>query len=243
MNHSSDNENNPRSLSPAAQFLQAARNAIHKKVGDGVTSSLMHNAMQMALEGRMKFWMNDAEDLNCTQVYSNAGRFHPLNRQFYATAISYGNLSYAKLSEANSGIAPWTAARTYGPRGSYGREQFLGQGRVAETMAVLLPAKASEAKEGTRLYHDRATEKHFAVWWVTSMTDQEIIICRYSRTDDCTHPFERTGSPTKRWKMGRDEWRELQAPMLAENAAAKARTVLARTQAKEEEHKRYGFSA
>lgn len=200
-------------LSPAVAFLTATKAAMPSTVGDRVRISAMHDAMDIALRCRFKFDKDDADRLKRFGIKTCVGVFRPLEERYYAVACNHGG-TYARMWEAHTGMKPWMALLVLSlPDHRNGRgSEVLNDNRLAVGMGVLIPSDPEDDPDLPRY-------ENAQVWWCTSMTKDEIVLCRYRLTADRRHPFHREGTPAKKWKLTRAQWEALQ-PKPAEQAAA-----------------------
>ncbi len=193
--------------SPAVQFLMAAQAAMPSTIGDRMRIVAMSEAMEIAVRCRFKFNIGDEKLLDDFGIRCQVGVFRPMD--YYAMACQCGG-TYAKMWEAANKTKPWMASRAIGsiPVAFGTREHaIMPKNRVADGMGVLINCLEDDDEPGLQRFEDAQ------VWWVTSVTDREIVICRYRKNPKYKYrdaPFNRCGSPAKRRKLTRQQWEELQ---------------------------------
>ncbi|HCK4566034.1 TPA: hypothetical protein N0H12_006808, partial [Pseudomonas aeruginosa] len=62
-------------VSAGLGFMRAAFNGIGKSVGDRERSKLLHEAMEIAIKGKMAFDLDDVEPMNRLQMTTSVGVF------------------------------------------------------------------------------------------------------------------------------------------------------------------------
>lgn len=196
----------PRSApgqSPALTFLASAYDAMPATLNEGDRVDCMSRAMKIAIECRFQFDKQDAEVLKTLEIDTSAGVFRPLHQNFYTMACTSGG-TYPRLWEAAHAIKPWIAEEVLAPR-LHGRPEVFRDNRVAPGLGILIPVPIDQDE----LTLARLDGKQ--VWLCTSMTNDDIVLCRYRLSEDRGSPYESSGNPVKKWKVGREEWAALRA--------------------------------
>lgn len=197
-----------QNVSTGLSFMQAAKAAMPKSLGDRERIAAMSDAMRLAIRNRFVFDKEDAAQLVRMGIETCVGVFRPLD--FYLQACLHGG-TYPKMWEAHHKQRPWMARNVVVPYWLMGghRTTVRERGRVTERLGVLLPQ--------TFAPHDPHTMDvdGMQVWWVTSMTDEAVNLCQYRQqiTDfpkrDNEAPFKRPGHPFRIRKLTRTQWKEL----------------------------------
>jgi hypothetical protein len=212
--------NKEKTISAGLAFMQAAAAAMPKTLGDRERIAAMSEAMRLAVRNRFAFAKQDVDALRRLGIETCVGVFRPLD--YYQEACSAGG-TYAKMWEAHHGQKPWLALKAIVPRylqRDYGRTEIQENNRVAIGLGVLMPQSFDEPDKFTLPFQG------LQVWWVTSMTDETITVCRYRVTpkelEDRHYetPFLRTGHPFRIRKLSRDQWKELNAAPVEDKQAA-----------------------
>lgn len=183
--------------SSALEFLQTARDAMPKGIGDRLYSATMNELMSTAIRCQMAFKGGDMQALESLSFSRSVGVFYPYSEGFYSQACRVGG-TYPALWEKRKGIRPWRANLLLkNDRG----------GRVAPGIAVLL-----FPDDGKGL----ATSAGLQVLWCTSLTDDHIVLCRYRG------PYVnfREGRPMGRIKLDREQWAAAMLPGAASPSPA-----------------------
>ncbi len=81
---------NNTSVSAGLGFMRAAFNGIGKSVGDRERSKLLHEAMEIAIKGKMAFDLDDVEPMKRLQMTTSVGVFRPFSDHNYFTACLAG---------------------------------------------------------------------------------------------------------------------------------------------------------
>lgn len=182
-------------------FMQGAVAAMPSSIGEHMRASVLCDLMTTAIECRFKFSKEDAEPLSGLSFRCQYGVFSPLD--YYAMACSAGG-TYPKMWESHFGFKPWIAlqalvsTRTRGKHSSV--TSLKEKQRVAEGICVLFPLKESDEESDLECYEGKA------LWKCTSISKDDIILCRYRRKSQA---FESNRTPAKRMKLSREEWASL----------------------------------
>lgn len=192
--------NAPLTVSPALLFLTTARGSLPKGIGDRDWHAFMSGVMGMAIDTKMIFDSNDGKALDRLSSRCQYGVFSPIGENWYIQACRVGG-TYCRMYEKAVGLAPWIAPLTLPQRNV---EHPRVSARVAPRIGVVLPKTEND---------DPTAEKTRAgdqVWWCTSLTNDQIILCRYRQSAQTSSDYG-NGPPIKRWKLTRAEWKELHA--------------------------------
>lgn len=197
-----------RAESAGMQFLRVTRDAMPSTLGDRVRIQAMCEALSLAIRCKFKFDLSDGDKLanrgwGAYSITTSVGVFRPLDEHYYAEACVHGG-TFARMWEAHLGRKPWMAPNVVGcrNRGASSVEE-LGENRVAVGLGVLIPR--DPASDDDSLAHTRDRQ----VWWCTSVSKDEIVVCRYRFEEGRRYPFGRqSGAPAKRLKMDRKQWDE-----------------------------------
>lgn len=220
-NHDDESATTPRAESAGMIFLRATRDAMPSTIGDRVRIQAMCEALSLAIRCKFKFDVADAEKLanrgwGAYSIHTSVGVFRPLDGHYYAEACVHGG-TFARMWEQHTGQRPWIAPNVVGcrARGASSVEE-LGENRVAPGLGVLVH-RDPEADDNS-LAHTRDRQ----VWWCTSSSKDEIILCRYRFEEGSRYPFGRSsGAPAKRLKLDRKQWAEfVKEPVRAAEPAA-----------------------
>lgn len=210
--------NKDQNISAGLAFMQAAAAAMPKTLGDRERISGMSDAMQLAVRNRFAFAKQDAEALQRLSIHTCVGIFRPLD--YYQQACIHGG-TYARMWEAHHNQKPWVARRGITASQVFRGFSILANNRVAVGMGVLMPESMDTPDDATLLVEG------MQVWWVTSMTDELIRVCRYRLTPEemadrhRDTPFKHHGrSPFRIRTLMREEWDELNAEPVEEKQAA-----------------------
>lgn len=218
-------EHEAKSVSAGLAFIQAAAAAMPRTLGDRERIAAMEEAMRLAVRNRFAFDKDDAEALNRFRITTCVGKFRPM--AYYGMACYHGG-TYARMWETQHQQKPWVAAVAVFA-GSWtnfaAREEVRQKQRVAESVAVLLPASFSRYEALLA----RTDEGH-QVWWCTSMNADTITLCRYEwpahqegREDLVRYPFYHSGQkPARIRKLTREEWAQWNTLMLEQNQQQQA---------------------
>ncbi|KVP65640.1 hypothetical protein WJ96_04535 [Burkholderia ubonensis] len=212
--------NKEQKISAGLAFMQAAAAAMPKSLGDRERIAAFSEAMKLAIRNRFAFAKEDAKELLRMGIQTCVGVFRPLD--YYQEACVAGG-TYPKMWEAHHGQKPWIARKAIVPRylqRDYGRTSIQDGNRVATGLGVLMPQSFDDADKFT------LPVEGLQVWWVTSMTDELITVCRYRLSPselEKRHydtPFQRTGHPFRIRKLTREQWKELNAEPVEDKQAA-----------------------
>jgi hypothetical protein len=217
-----------RTESAGLTFLRAARDAMPNTIGDRVRVQAMCEALSLSIRCKFKFDAADGEKLadrgwGSYAIQTSVGVFQPLDSHYYSEACVHGG-TFARMWEAYTGQRPWVAPNVFGcaSRGTSSVEE-LGENRVAVGLGVLIRRDADKDDAGLARTRDRQ------VWWCTSASKNEIILCRYRYEGESRYAFGRqSGAPAKRLKMNRAQWEEFvreagpPAPTVASGSSAVA---------------------
>jgi hypothetical protein len=213
--------NNELKISAGLAFMQATVAAMPKTMGDRERIAAIGEAMLFAIRNRFAFDRTEAAALNRLNQRTCVGVFRALD--FYTEACAAGG-TYPRMWETHTGQKPWVALKAFAPRYRLNDHctTILENNRVAEGLGVLLPPSFEECD-------DALMHKGDQVWWVTSMDDDFITLCRYQAGDEADidfnpraweREFRRAGSPLRRRKLTRIQWKELNtAPSELKQAA------------------------
>ncbi len=216
---------NPKDSNGVA-FLSAASQAFPKSIGDREYVHAMHRLMEIVVQSRMVFSVQDGKALRRLAYRTCVGHFDPLAENWYARACVAGG-TYPAMWEKHHGMRPWKATmaihKTPGVK-PYGYVQtkeddfalhaftLLPGNRVFPGMAVLFQTSMEDDPdyELTRLDNyplgnarDPDTPLVSGeVWWVSSFSNGHITLCRYRSGKN---------TPARRKKLTRDEWQALNA--------------------------------
>ncbi|MFC6282196.1 MULTISPECIES: hypothetical protein [Polaromonas] len=187
-------------MSPALQYITTSRNSLPKGIGDRQWHAFMSSIMELAITNRMVFDKDDGDALVRLSARCQYGVFNPIAESWYILACRAGG-TYCRMYEKAVGLTPWVAPLVL-------VDQHRGltptKGRVAPQMGVVLPKAENDDT------HAETTRDGDQVWWCTSLTDDQIILCRYRQDPDQSNSY-RSGPPINRWKLSRGEWKDLHA--------------------------------
>ena len=188
-------------------FLTAARDLMPRTLGDRDRIRGMSEAMNVAIRCRFCFALTDAEALAKGRfgIKTCVGVFRPLD--YYAMACKFGG-TYARMWEVHTGMQPWIAPLVLLTRDRDDSLEPSPNNRVAVGLGVLIATPVDQDDEKL------ARTRDHAVWWCTSVSNDQIILCRYRYPPDRRWPGQRDGAPAKRWTLSRDEWKALMDPPL-----------------------------
>lgn len=187
-------------LSPALAFLFAGASGISQSTGDRLRSATMDAMMDMAIDTRMAFDVDDGQRLadSGMDIKTCVGVFCPMARSFYDRACIKGG-TYARMWEKHKGVKPFIINQAW----THDRE-IVRNNRFAPHMAVVIPATI---QDGESLEHTREGE----VWWCTSVDfeNDRVVLCRYKGpgTREPCRNYQR-GQPAKRMVVARAEWKD-----------------------------------
>ena len=206
--------------SPGVLFMQTTDAVLPRSMGDRERVAALHTALTFAIDNRVVFHVGDGDELNHLRIRTCVGVFRPMDDNYYLRACMAGG-TYAAAWEKHHAQKPWKAAFAVMPDPRHGWQRKLGRlrsgNRVTRGLGVLLPQEfslAASAAEEARFGQYEGNQ----VWWCTSVTDEEITLCRYPLPEDhAKHygdaPFVRSGRAAKIRKLSRDEWAYWQAQM------------------------------
>jgi hypothetical protein len=155
-------------------------------------------ALSLAIKCRMRFSKDDIGPLNKLRKHTCVGVFRAFDQHYYSAACSTGG-TYPALWEKANGIKPWIAPHVLAAR-QYQHER-MEDSRVAPWMAVLI-----EREEDSQ---DLAAMGGMQVWWCTSLDNDHITLCRYQYDKSGSAIIHDRQKPAKRWKLSRQEWKDL----------------------------------
>ena len=192
----------PRERSPALRFIDVSVEAMPRSTGDRVYVEALDRMLSIAIECRFRFDKDDGSALKGYGLRRCVGVFDPLNESFYRLACIHGG-TFAAMWERAHATTPWIA--TLAAAGSYRNSpvSILTNNRIAPGIAVVIPS--SKADDDSTLA--RAPEGE--VWWCTSMSSAEVVLCRYRYTANSRYPYLQEGAPAKRRKLSRSDWEAL----------------------------------
>ncbi|EQL43573.1 hypothetical protein M770_31640 (plasmid) [Pseudomonas aeruginosa VRFPA03] len=183
-------------VSAGLGFMRAAFNGIGKSVGDRERSKLLHEAMEIAIKGKMAFDLDDVEPMNRLQMSTSVGVFRPFSDHNYFTACLAGG-TFCRLWEKAFDFKPFKA-----PLVAISTSEVLKDNRVAPGVALLVPG------DDTDLMMPRFQD--LQVWWCTSLSTSKdtITLSRYRLTEDRRYPFSREGHPANLKRLTRATWKD-----------------------------------
>ena len=201
-------------------FMQTTAAILPRTLGDRERVPAMSAALQLAIRNRVVFHVDDGALLDRLGIRTCVGVFRPMDELYYHWACMAGG-TYAAMWEKHHKQRPWKAAHAVMPRPHHDWQRKLGRiqkaSRVTKHLGVLMPEDfmpARSAAEAARF----GQYQGYQVWWCTSVTDEEITLCRYPLPEDhAKHygdaPFVRSGRAAKIRKLSRDEWAHWQAQL------------------------------
>ncbi len=181
----------PTTASPGLAFMLAASNGIPSTLGDRSATAALGAALLLAIRCKMKFDKADMAELWKLRRSSCVGVFRPTDISFYTAACVAGG-TFAGAWEKHHEIKPWVAPIVL----EKGNADILANNRVAPGLGVLL-----ESGEDPEL----ATLSGKQVWWCTSMSAEEIVLCRYA-CGLTTTPLRPSGNPARIKTLTRASW-------------------------------------
>lgn len=199
----------PPEKSAGLQFIEAAARAMPKTIGDRERISAMNTIMTTAIKARFPFGIAEADALSRFGIRRCVGLFAPLD--FYALGCICGG-TYARMIERHRNLEPWMAARAIAPVHSEWQGKILEKNRVAEGVGVLINAPDPDGVDLPRF-------DGCQVWWCTSANRDTIVLCRYPVRVNCRNVLAYEGTPVKRMKLSRQEWKKLNTPVTEAQAA------------------------
>ena len=186
-------------VSPGLQFMLSAFNAMPRTLGDRVRINALGEALLLAIKCRMRFAKTDIDELHTLRQQTCVGVFRPFDEHFYTAACIAGGI-FPALWEKFNRIAPWVAPEVQERNST----ETMANNRVAPGLVVLFsPSGEAADREGD----DLATYGVKQLWWCTSLSDEQLVLCRY-RKNPKGYSREPHGQPAKVWKLTRDQWRE-----------------------------------
>lgn len=216
-----------KAVSPGLMFMQTASSAIPKSLGDRDSIAAMSDAMSLAVRNKFVFAVDDAAELRRLGIETCVGVFRPLDEHYYRLACMFGG-TYAKMWEKHHKQKPWVAHTAVLPlRYCYDAQHRLGRtlpaNRITTFMGVLMPD--SFAPEDAVTEAQFGTYNGMQIWWCTSVSNTEIILCRYRLPENAEKhygdaPFVREGRPARLRTLSRDDWALWQHPRTLQKEAA-----------------------
>lgn len=200
-----------KTVSPAVQFLTLAEASLPKGTGDRDWHSFMALMLGQAIGYKMIFDKDDGPALERLSARCQYGVFSPVSETWYSQACRVGG-TYSRMYEKAVGLTPWVAPiAILDQRG----EQAKANSRVAPGMGVILPKTEKDDPAAAK------TRTGDQIWRCTSITNDHIVLCRYSPNPERGHGYS-GGAPFKRWKLSRAEWTALHGSKPREAAPATA---------------------
>jgi hypothetical protein len=202
--------NQEKDISAGLAFMRATVRAMPRTMGDRERIAAVGEAMMFAIRNRFAFDRDDADALSVMNTRTCVGVYRAMD--YYSFACAAGG-TYARMWETKMGRKPWIALKAFAARyrlSNHGTT-LLENNRVAEGLGVLLPPSFEKCD-------DALLHKGDQVWWVTSQDNDTITLCRYQAGDESDvdfnpqaweREFRRAGSPIRRRKLTRDQWKEL----------------------------------